>query len=114
MDLKFDLIGERIKHFREAKDISQEELSAILDTSVRHISAIETGTRGISLSLLVDIANALDISSDDILVLIIPCSGKHQSAERKTSFHGKENTTPHKESSNPLMESTSCIIELEA
>ena len=68
MDLKFDIIGERIKHFREAKDISQEELSAILDTSVRHISAIETGTRGISLPLLVDIANALDISSDDILV----------------------------------------------
>ncbi|WP_455124853.1 helix-turn-helix domain-containing protein [Ruminococcus sp.] len=68
MDLKFDLIGERIKHFREAKNISQEELCAILDISVRHISAIETGTRGISLSLLVDIANALDISSDDILI----------------------------------------------
>jgi hypothetical protein len=48
------------------------------------------------------------------MYLIIPRSGKHQPAERKTSFHGKENTNPHKESSNPLMESTSCIIELEA
>ena len=67
MDLKFDLIGMRIKYYREAKGISQEELGAILDISVRHISAIETGTRGISLNLLVDIANALEVSSDDLL-----------------------------------------------
>ena len=44
--------------------------------------------------------------------MIIPRSGKHQSAERKTSFHGKENTNPHKESSNPLMECSLCIIKL--
>lgn len=67
MDLKLNLIGDRIKHYREVKGISQEELSAILDISVRHISAIETGTRGISLNLLVEIANALDVSSDDLL-----------------------------------------------
>ena len=64
MNLKFDIIGMRIKYYREVKGISQEELGAILDISVRHISAIETGT---SLSLLVDIANALDVSSDDLL-----------------------------------------------
>ena len=87
MDLKFDLIGERIKHFREAKEISQEELSAILDTSVRHISAIETGTRGISLSLLVDIANALDISSDDILVHNLKHSNSVTSAEWYEIIH---------------------------
>lgn len=69
MDLKFSLIGERIKHYREAKGKSQEELGDILDISVRHISAIETGARGISLSLLVDIANALDVSSDDLLTV---------------------------------------------
>lgn len=67
MDLKFDIIGASIKHYREAKGLSQEELGAILDISIRHLSAIETGTRGVSLSLLVSIANALEVSSDDLL-----------------------------------------------
>ena len=61
-----------------------------------------------------NISQILIRSRKNLIFVIIPRSGKHQSAERKTSFHGKENTNPHKESSNPLMESTSCIIELEA
>lgn len=67
MDLNLYMIGEHIKHYREAKDLSQEQLAEILDISVRHLSAIETGARGISLNLLIDAANALDVSSDDLL-----------------------------------------------
>ena len=42
--------------------------------------------------------------------VIIPRSGKHQSAGRKTSIRGKENTNPRKERSNSPKERTSCIM----
>ncbi len=87
MDLKFDLIGARIKYYREAKGISQEELGDILDISVRHISALETGTRGISLALLVDIANALDVSSDDLLTFNLKHPNSVNSAEWYELMH---------------------------
>ena len=49
--------------------------------------------------------------------LIIPHSGKHQSAGRKTAIRGKENANPYKERNNSRKERnnsrkerTSCII----
>ena len=45
-----------------------------------------------------------------LYILIIPRSGKHQSARRKTSIRGKENTNPRKERSNSPKERTSCIM----
>lgn len=91
MDLKFDLIGSRIKYYREVKGISQEELGAILDISVRHISAIETGTRGISLNLLVDIANALEVSSDDLLTRNLTHSNSVAATEWYEVMHALDN-----------------------
>lgn len=44
------------------------------------------------------------------IIVIIPHSGKHQSAGRKTSIRGKENANPYKERNNSRKERTSCII----
>ena len=61
-------IGKNIKLYRNRKGISQEELGNIVFATSVHISYLETGTKTPSLELLILIANALDVSADDLLV----------------------------------------------
>ncbi len=42
--------------------------------------------------------------------MIISRSGKHESAERKTTIRGEENANPRKERGNTPKERTSCNI----
>lgn len=60
-------IGEKIRKFRKAKGLSQEQLAEIVDVSVTHISHIETGNTKLSLSVFLDIANALEVQANDLL-----------------------------------------------
>ena len=61
-------IGNRIKSYRNRKGISQEELGAAVFVTGKHLSYLETGVKVPSLELLIMIANALDVSADDLLV----------------------------------------------
>ena len=65
MDLK--AVGLRIKEAREAKNLTQESLAAIVDLSTTHISVIERGLKTMRLDKFVAIANALDVSADSLL-----------------------------------------------
>lgn len=71
--VKMDLspIGSRIKAAREKKQITQEELAGLLDMSTTHISVIERGVKPPRLETLIRIANALDVSSDYLLMDIL-------------------------------------------
>ena len=71
--VKMDLspIGSRIKAAREKKKITQEELAGLLDMSTTHISVIERGVKPPRLETLIRIANALDVSSDYLLMDIL-------------------------------------------
>lgn len=40
MNTKYNLIGVRIKYYRELKGLSQEELGDIIDTSNRHLDLV--------------------------------------------------------------------------
>lgn len=60
-------IGQRIKKFRKIKDMSQEQLAEKIDISTTHMSHIETGTTKLSLQVLTDIAQTLQITTDDLL-----------------------------------------------
>ena len=62
MDLK--AVGQRIKAAREAKNLTQEELAALVNLSTTHVSVIERGLKVTKLDTFVAIANALDISAD--------------------------------------------------
>ena len=66
MDLK--VVGQRIKEAREAKNLTQEELAALVDLSSTHVSVIERGLKVTKLDTFVAIANALDVSADTLLV----------------------------------------------
>jgi len=67
MEINFMLIGRKIKEFRSAKHISQAELAELIDMSVPYISHIETAAKKASLTVLVKIANALEITVDTLL-----------------------------------------------
>ena len=60
-------IGQRIRRFRKANSLSQEELAEKVNISTTHMSHIETGNTKLSLPVLVDIATILKIKTDDLL-----------------------------------------------
>lgn len=60
-------IGQRIRKIRKANFLSQEELASRIDISITHMSHIETGNTKLSLQVLVDIANELNVTTDDLL-----------------------------------------------
>ncbi len=67
MELDYKSIGKRIKIARIKADLTQERLAEVVDVSPSHMSNIETGTTRVSLTLLVNIANALSVTVDDLL-----------------------------------------------
>ena len=83
MAVDYESIGRRIKRYRMDKKLSQEELGQEILTSSVHISYVESGSRKLSLELLVSIANALDVSADDILTDNL----KHSSSPVDTEIH---------------------------
>lgn len=60
-------IGQRIRKVRKAHGLSQEELAEKVSISTTHMSHIETGNTKLSLQVLVDIATALGVRTDDLL-----------------------------------------------
>ena len=83
MAVDYESIGKRIKHYRTEKRLSQEELAELVSTTYKHISNIENGERGSSVEMLILIANALDVSADDLLTDNL----KHSSSPVGTEIH---------------------------
>ena len=62
--LDFMPIGQDIKQAREAKDVTREQLSEIIDYVPRHIQAIENEGQTPSVDLLFQLAEMFDVSLD--------------------------------------------------
>ena len=60
-------IGQRIRKIRKAQGFSQETLAEQAGISVTHMSHIETGNTKLSLPVIVDLAEILDVRTDDLL-----------------------------------------------
>lgn len=60
-------IGQRIKEQREAAGLTQEAFSEMIGLGVKHVSAMERGAVGVSLTTLKKVCTVLSISSDAIL-----------------------------------------------
>lgn len=65
--LNYSKIGAKIRSLRKTKNLSQEQLAEKVWISTTHMSHIETGTTKLSLPVLVDLANALNAGTDEIL-----------------------------------------------
>lgn len=67
MTLNYLIIGKRIKEARKKKHLSQAQLCELVGLSDGYISYIETASKGVSLDALVRIANALNVTADELL-----------------------------------------------
>ena len=67
MNVNYKMIGKRIKKVRILKNRSQAQLAEMADISSPYLSFIETGKKHISVGTLLSIANALDVTVDDLL-----------------------------------------------
>lgn len=74
-------LGARIKKKRTEKHMSQDALGKAVFVNNEHISRIESGKINLSVDLLVLIANALDVSADDLLQDSLLHPGSHANAE---------------------------------
>lgn len=65
--IDYGALGRRVKKLRKELGIKQTELADSLGISYQYMSMIETGKRQLSLSLLVDLANRLGATTDELL-----------------------------------------------
>ena len=60
-------IGQRIRKFRKARGLSQEQLAEKVGISTPHMSHIETANTKLSLPVFIDLAEALEVRTDALL-----------------------------------------------
>ncbi len=65
--MDYYMIGQRIRKFRKANNLSQETLAEQANISVTHMSHIETGNTKLSLPVCVKIAEILHVRVDELL-----------------------------------------------
>ncbi|MCR5417658.1 MAG: helix-turn-helix domain-containing protein [Lachnospiraceae bacterium] len=67
MDQIYKDIGDRISLLRHDRGMTQEEFAELLDVTVKHISAVESGRSSFSIPKLVHICDILDCSLDYLI-----------------------------------------------
>lgn len=67
-ELDFKLIGRRVRNFRRMHEMTQENLAEAAGLSVPYVSHIERGARKASISTLIKIASALNVTVDALLL----------------------------------------------
>lgn len=67
MELDYQAIGVRIRRFRKEQGLTQQLLAEFSNQEPSNISHIERGATKLSLPTIVNIANALGVTVDDLL-----------------------------------------------
>ena len=67
MTVNYKSIGLRIREFRMNKKLTQEKLAELTNLSVVHVSHIETANTNPSLSTLITLCNALQVTLDEVV-----------------------------------------------
>lgn len=67
MELDYQAIGTRIRRFRKEQRLTQQTLAELSKQEPSNISHIERGATKLSLPTIVNIANALGVTVDDLL-----------------------------------------------
>jgi len=66
-DRIYRVFGSRLRDLREEKKVTQEELARRVDLSRTSITNIEKGRQRVMLHQMMDLAEALDASPDDLI-----------------------------------------------
>ena len=83
MSVNLIRLGERISRIRLEENLSQEQLAERVNLSREYINRIEASERSPSLQVLVDIANSLHVTADDLLV----DSLEHTASTTQSALH---------------------------
>lgn len=67
IELNYAELGQRIRRYRQFAHMTQEQLAEKIDMATSNISHIERATTQVSLQSLVKIANALNVSLDQLV-----------------------------------------------
>lgn len=67
MELDYQAIGVRIRRYRKSKGLTQQALAELSNQEPSNISHIERGATKLGLPTIVNIANALNVTVDDLL-----------------------------------------------
>ena len=67
MPIDYITVGKKIRSVRMRKGMSQSMLAEMVEVSPPYISCIENGVKNASIETLVKIANALQVSIDELL-----------------------------------------------
>lgn len=86
MTLNYHIIGKRIRLTRRQQGLSQMELAEMVDKSPTYLSLVESGKKKLSLEMLVDTANALNVTVDMLLGECVTHNGTAISAEFESLF----------------------------
>lgn len=105
MDAK--AVGQRIRAAREKKNLTQEELAALVNLSPTHVSVIERGTKTPRVDTFVAIANALEVSADLLLIDVVD----HAAVSVSSSLSAAIDTLPHDEKMR-LLKVITALLEL--
>ena len=74
MGLEYQAIGTRVRRLRKARGLTQQTLAELSDQEPSNISHIERGATKLSLPTLVSVANALEVTVDQLLCDSLPAS----------------------------------------
>ena len=72
MEIDYHAIGTRIRRLRKEKGLSQQTLAELSHQEPSNISHIERGATKLSLPTIVNVANALGVTVDDLLCDSLP------------------------------------------
>ena len=71
-DIDYSQLGKRIKHYRQKAYLTQEQLANQIEVATSTIAHAESGTSKPSLPLLLKIANALNVTLDQLVCDSLP------------------------------------------
>ena len=74
MELDYQAIGVRTRRLRKERGLTQQTLAEMSGQEPSNISHIERGATKLSLPTLVNIANALEVTVDELLCDSLPAS----------------------------------------
>ena len=71
-DIDYSQLGKRIKRYRQKAHLTQEQLAERIDVATSTIAHAENGTSKPSLPLLLKVANALNVTLDQLVCDSLP------------------------------------------
>lgn len=83
VEIDYEAIGQRVRAARIKKGYTQEKLANMIEITPTYVSSIENGSSKVALPTLVNIAIALDTTTDSLLYDITPVLVNQYDAKAK-------------------------------